>query len=571
MALSGQSNRARVCLLLDQSGHSTRSHHRWIRPRKCNILNVSVALVQKRRQVTVFTIGMLQMQLHSRDRSAAERAVVAEPGVGADIHRALEWLRAGTIGIDTEYPIVGGQRSRRIYLDSSATSLRLGPVQKVLDAFQPHYANTHSSLHYGARLSSAAYAWAHEAVLSFVRAHAPEWMCFFVGNGATGAINRIAQSLRAARPERDAVITTVMEHHSNDLPHRKHFARVIHLPVVTRKSGLGAVDLGQLERELQAQCGRVNYVAVTGVSNVTGIVNPVEEIARIAHRYDALIVVDGAQMTAHVPLQMSGHADPAEDLDVLAFSGHKVYAPGSPGVVVARSSLFSSIEPVEVGGGMVEGVWVDRYVPTQRMPDREEAGTPNITGAIGLGAALYTLQRIGMKNVQAEEERLLEYLLSRLAEIPGLIVYGDSDTRASKRAGAVAFNIEGMDHALTAAILNDHFNIAVRNECFCAHPYVREMIMSALGDAIDELSNEELERRADEQRGMVRASFGIYTILEDVDRLVEAVKLIAEKRETFAAHYEQLPNGDYRHRSFRVDVSEFFSPPDFIDAIWPSP
>lgn len=511
------------------------------------------------------------MSLHSRDSWATGRAGATESDNAARMNRLLEWLRAGTIGIDTEYPIVGGRRTRRIYLDSTATSLRLGPVQEVLNAFQPHYANTHSSLHYGARLSSDAYAWAHETVLSFVGARLPEWTCFFAGNGATGAINRIAQSLRAARPERDTVITTVMEHHSNDLPHRKHFAQVIHLPVVTRNSGLGAVDLEKLERELRAQRGRVNYVAVTGVSNVTGIVNPIHEIARIAHRYDTLIVVDAAQMVAHVPLQMSGHANPAEDLDVITFSGHKVYAPGSPGVVVARSSLFSSVEPVEVGGGMVEDVWVDRYVPTQRMPDREEAGTPNIIGAIGLGVALNVLQRIGMKNVQAEEERLLEYLLNRLAKNPGVIVYGDTDARASKRAGAVAFNIEDVDHALTAAILNDHFNIAVRNECFCAHPYVREMIMFALEEMIDGLSSEELERRADEQRGMVRASFGIYTTLEDVDRLVEAVKQIAEERETFAAQYERLPNGDYRHLSFQVDVSKFFSPQGLIDAIWPSP
>ena len=310
---------------------------------------------------------------------------------------------------------------------------------------------------------------------------------------------------------------------------------------------------------------------MTGVSNVTGIVNPVHEIARIAHRHDALIVVDAAQMVAHMPIQMSGHADCADDLDVIAFSGHKVYAPGSPGVVVARSSLFSSIEPVEVGGGMVDGVWVDRYTPTQRMPDREEAGTPNIPGAIGLGAALYTLQRIGMENIQAEEELLLEGLLRRAKMIPGLLVYGDSDLPASKRAGAVAFNIEGMDHALTAAILNDYFNIAVRNECFCAHPYVREMIMFALEGLIDGISNEELERRADEQRGMVRASFGLYTTMDDVERLVEALKQISADREALAAQYERLPNGDYRHLSFRVDVSEFFSPPHLIDSLWPNP
>jgi cysteine desulfurase/selenocysteine lyase len=337
------------------------------------------------------------------------------------------------------------------------------------------------------------------------------------------------------------------------------------------RGGRRSIRHSRLEKELRAQRGRVSYVAVTGVSNVTGIVNPVHEIARIAHRYDALIAVDAAQMAAHMPVRMSGHADPAEDLDAIAFSGHKVYAPGSPGVVVARSSLFSSVEPVEVGGGMVEDVRVDRFVPTQRMPDREEAGTPNIIDAIGLGAALSILQRIGIKNVQAKEEKLLEYLLNRLAKIPGVIVYGDGDTQACKRAGALAFNIEGMDHALTAAILNDYFNIAVRNECFCAHPYVREMIMLALEHIVDGLSNEELERRADEQRGMVRASFGIYTMLDDVDRLVEAVKLIAAEREKFVAQYERLPNGDYRHRSFQVDVSEYFSPQGVIDAIWPTP
>ena len=186
--------------------------------------------------------------------------------------------------------------------------------------------------------------------------------------------------------------------------------------------GLSGIDLARLEAELEAHRGRVNYVAVTGVSNVTGVVNPVHDIARIAHQHDALVVVDAAQMAAHVPIRMAGGGDPAEALDVIAFSGHKVYAPGSPGVVVALAELFADIEPDEVGGGMVDHVWLDRYEVTKRLPDREEPGTPNIAGAIGLAAALHALRRIGMEKVHIEERRLMEYALRELGTVPGLVI-----------------------------------------------------------------------------------------------------------------------------------------------------
>ncbi|MGE0876710.1 MAG: aminotransferase class V-fold PLP-dependent enzyme, partial [Burkholderiales bacterium] len=308
-------------------------------------------------------------------------------------------------------------------------------------------------------------------------------------------------------------------------------------------------------------------VAITGVSNVTGILNPIHEIAELAHRHGALIVVDAAQMAAHVPIRMSGNPDPAQDLDVVVFSGHKVYAPGSPGVVVARSELFAPVEPEEVGGGMVDTVWLDRYTVSQSFPDREEAGTPNIPGAIALGAALYALHSVGMTAIAEDEHRLMAYALKAIATVPGITVYGASDPAgATLRTGAITFNLEDCDHAFTAAVLNDYFNIAVRNECFCAHPYVREMVMASLEEAADRLSNADLERLADERRGMVRASFGIYNTEADVDALVAALRAIAARRDELLPLYERQANGDYRHRSFRFDVAGTYSTRAVVDA-----
>lgn len=463
-------------------------------------------------------------------------------------------------------PVAGGGRQRRIYLDSTASTLRLGVVQDVLDRFQPYYANTHSTVHFSARLSTEQYRWAHDMVLRFTRAAPSAYTCFFVGSGTTGGMNRVAATLRRRHPERDVVITTLMEHHSNDLPHRANFAKVIHVGPSDANGSMGAVDLVALERALKEHRGRVAYVTVTGVSNVTGIINPVHEIAALAHDHDALMVVDGAQMVAHVPVRMSGNADPRHDIDILVFSGHKIYAPGSPGVVVGRRDLFLGHTPIEVGGGMVDDVWTDRYTPTAALPDREEAGTPNITGAIGLAAALYALDRVGMDVVYAEETELMSYTLDRLGANDGVVIYGCTDMDRCPRAGAVSFNVRGMHHALTAAILNDYFNIAVRNQCFCAHPYVREMITEALAaQDIDGLSNEQLEALAEMERGMVRASFGIYTTRADVDALAAALADITARPEFYESHYEETAPGDFRHRTFRFDPGQMFNAAAAVD------
>jgi len=479
----------------------------------------------------------------------------------------LEKLRRDVIGLDVCYPLVGGAPRRRIYLDSAATTLRLGIVQKVLERYQPHYANPHSTLHYAARLSTIEYAWAHRMVLEFVAADPARWMCFFAGSGTTAGMNRVARTLRRARPARDIVVTSIMEHHSNDLPHRKHFAQVMHVASEPAGQSLGGIDMARLRAILESHGPRINYVAVTAVSNVTGFVNPIHDIAALAHRHGARIVVDAAQMVAHAPLRVSGDPDPERDLDVVVFSGHKVYAPGSPGAVVARQELFAGVEPDEVGGGMVDTVWLDRYTVSERFPEREEAGTPNVPGAIGLAAALYALRNVGMESIAAEERRLMAYALRELSGVPGIVIYGPGDVDTSALIGAVAFNLEGCDHAFTAAVLNDYFNIAVRNECFCAHPYVREMVLVSLEEVAEGLSNRDLERLAELHRGMVRASFGIYSTRQDVYALVSALREIAARRDELLPLYERLENGDYRHRVFAFDAAAAFSTRVVVDEL----
>ncbi|MFC1665533.1 aminotransferase class V-fold PLP-dependent enzyme [Pseudomonadota bacterium] len=470
-----------------------------------------------------------------------------------------------TVGLNVEYRLADGRKTRRTYLDNAASTLQLGVVKKALENYLPYYSNTHTTVHFGGQLSNCVYQWAHDEVLRFVNADAENYACFFLGSGTTAGLNRVANTLKESRPDRDVVITSIMEHHSNDLPHRRHFKEVVHVPAVSVDNKLGCVDLDRLEQELVRYARRVNYISLTGVSNVTGVINPIHEIARLAHRYDTLLVVDAAHMGAHVPIQVSVPSDTNSNIDVLVLSGHKMYAPGSPGVVVTRKDLFLKGEPVEVGGGMVEDVHINHYLPVTKFPDREEAGTPNIVGAVALATAVYALRKIGMREIEARDHQLINYALETLKQVDRLIIYGETDQNLCKRAGAVSFNIEQMDHGLVAAVLNDYFNISVRNACFCAHPYVREMITDNLSEIAGSLSDAELEALAEMHRGMVRASVAIYNTTKDIDDLGNALNKISRQRDFYEKQYARLASGDYEHKTFKFEHQKLFSIEHVVD------
>ena len=472
----------------------------------------------------------------------------------------LASLQASFIGRDTEYPTVDGKRGPRIYLDSAASTLMMAPAYDVGHEFLEHYASTHSDLHYAARGASHAFEWAHEKVLEFVGASAENYCCFFAGSGATAGFNRMAASLSRARPERDVVLVSEMEHHSNDLPHRHHTAEVVHIPCLGEFERYGALDMQKLQGLVEQYGERINYIAVTGASNVSGAITPLAEVAAMVHAVGAYLIVDASQMIAHAP----AHMDDA-DIDVLVFSGHKIYAPGSPGAVIAKNELLNAIKPAELGGGMVDDVYITEYMPTATLPDREEAGTPNIVGAITLGAVLDLLTRVGMDAVRAKEIDLIDYAWRELSKIDDVILYGP-DPAEVPRTGTLTFNIRGFDHGLTAAALNDYHNIQVRNGCFCAHPYVRELLKKELWEMDIDPDAPNAEADVERKRGMARASLGLYTTQADLEALVAAVRDLCSRKEEIAAAYEPVGSNGYRHISFKPSADDIFDPERMLES-----
>jgi len=475
--------------------------------------------------------------------------------------KLLDKIKKDFIGLDTKYKVADGSIIKRIYLDTTASSLMMGVAHRAANKFLKHYSNTHSLLHFSAKISTKTYNWIHKRILDFVHADPEEFTCFFVGSGVTAGMNRIAKTLKRLQPEKDIILISIMEHHSNDLPHRKHGGKVMHVPINSDGSSMGGINLELLEKYLKQFQGRVNYVSVTGLSNVTGILNPINDIAKLAHQYGAYIVVDAAQMVAHVPIYMSGFSDEDLEIDVLLFSGHKTYAPGSPGVVVARKKFLSAIEPEEVGGGMVDKVFPDNYFVAKKFPDREEAGTPNILGAITLGSAIHVLDSIGMERVLRKDLSLIKYTITKMSKHKDIFIYGDNDINACPRAGTISFNIKGMDHGLISAILNDYFNIAVRNECFCAHPYVEKMLHSTHESQISalECQDNHLLWKEEPWMGMVRASFGIYTSFQDIDKLITALQDIIKNKNDYIRQYDLVSEGNYKHKIFHFSSKDFFS------------
>ncbi len=473
---------------------------------------------------------------------------------------APDTLRWDFIGLDTRYRLADGRVTRRHYLDSAASTLALRGARQVADELLRHYANTHSDLHFSARIVSHAYDWAHVQALKFVRADPGRHVAFFAGSGCTALLNRLARTLAARRPERDVVLVSLMEHHANDLPHRRHAGQVVRLPLTGAAPVLGAIDLAALEQVLERYRGRVNYVAVSAASNVTGIVNPVHDIAALAHAFGAWVVVDASQALAHAPLPLCDTGSPDRELDAVVFSGHKLYAPGSPGAAVVRRALLEDTEPDEVGGGMVDDVQQSGYQVTARFPDREEAGTPNTLGAVQLGAALNLLQRAGLTRIHAAEQQQLQRLFAGLSALPGVRIYGDPDLQRTPRLGTVAFNLDGLEHGLVAAVLNDYFNVAVRNGCFCAHPYVRELLKPELWTLDIDPDAEDAAAMLEPWQGMVRASLGLYTRDDDIEALLAGARDLLARPDHYRALYRADADGHVQHRTFTAPAETLFDP-----------
>lgn len=431
----------------------------------------------------------------------------------------MAW-RERIVGIDEPVPVLGGGSRPYLNLDNAASTPALHDVLDAVNAFMPWYASVHRGAGHKSQLATQAYEAARATVAGFVGADMNEHAVIF-GKNCTEAINKLSYRLPLAAD--DVVLVSLMEHHSNDLPWRAR-ARVLHIGVDAQ----GQLDLAHFEHLLRGHAGRVKLVAVTGGSNVTGQMPDIHRLAEKAHAAGAQILVDCAQLAPHRAIDMRPLADPRH-LDYVALSAHKLYAPFGTGALIGRRDTFEHGEPEYRGGGTIEFVATDA-VTWAAAPDRDEAGSPNVVGAVALAAAIRALQGMGMATIAQHEAELTDHALRRLAQVPGLRLYGDTQpARAASRLGVIPFNLVTRSHFLVASLLSAEHGIGVRNGCFCAHPY----LMHLLGLTPTAAQAFRRQMAAGDRRGMpgmVRVSFGLYNTIEDVDRLVDALQQIAHGR-----------------------------------------
>jgi len=381
-----------------------------------------------------------------------------------------------------------------VYLDSAATSQK--PIQ-VLEAVKSYYeldnSNVHRGVHTLGNRATDSYEGAREKIRKFINAKSTKEIIYT--RGTTTSLNTVAGAYgRMNVKEGDEIVISYMEHHSNLIPWQQ----------LAKEKGavLKYFDLEQdgtitLETVRNTITDKTKIVAITMASNVLGTINPIKEIAEIAHEAGAVIVVDAAQAAPHMAIDVQDL-----NVDFLGFSGHKMCGPTGIGVLYGKQALLEDMEPIEFGGEMID--FVDLYDSTwKELPWKFEGGTPNIAGAIGLGAAIDFLTEIGLDKIAEHEHSLVEYAIQEMDKIEGVSIYGPRDPQ--KRCGLITFNIDGV-HPHDLATVLDMNGIAVRAGHHCAQPLMKWLQCTATA----------------------RASFYMYNTKEDVDRLVEGLRIAKE-------------------------------------------
>ena len=397
--------------------------------------------------------------------------------------------------IRADFPIL----SRKVhgkpltYLDSAATAQKPEVVIKALeDFYREHNANVHRGLYVLAEEATEMYEQARHTVAEFIGADSPEEIVFT--RSTTEAINLVAYGwARHNLKKGDAILLTEMEHHANLVP---WYMLADEIGVELRFAAVtsdGRLDQADFEKKLAG----TKLVTVTHASNVLGTINPIAELTKLAHEAGAKVLVDGAQAAPHLPLDMCELQS-----DWYAFSGHKLFGPSGIGVLRTHRPVYDEMQPMLGGGEMIKSVGLGT-VEFADAPAKFEAGTMPVADAVGLGAAIEYVQKLGLNNIRAHEQELTGYALEKLGAVDGLTIYGPADP--ADRVGLVSFTVEGI-HAHDLASLLDQDGIAIRSGHHCAQPLHAKLGVPATA----------------------RASFSTYNSTDDVDRLVESIK-VAQK------------------------------------------
>lgn len=374
-----------------------------------------------------------------------------------------------------------------VYLDNAATTQKPKAVLEAVNRYyQEDNANVHRGVHTLAERATASYEAARETVRRFINAFSTKEVLFT--RGTTTGLNWIGRFAEEILEEGDEVLISIMEHHSNILPWqeacRKTGAKLVYAYLKD-----GGLDLEDFRKKLT---DRTKFVSITHASNVLGVINPIQELAQLAHEKGAIMVVDGAQSVPHMKIDVQ-----KLDADFFVFSGHKMAGPTGIGILYGKEHYLNQMSPVEFGGEMIDFVY-EQSATWKELPWKFEAGTPNMAGAIGLAAAIDYLEAIGMDAIEHHEQELIAYVFPKLQAIEGLKIYGSQDL--AKRSGVISFNLGNLHpHDLATAL--DYEGVAVRAGHHCAQPLIQYLEVPATA----------------------RASFYLYNTKEDCDKLVEAL------------------------------------------------
>ncbi|OFH75730.1 cysteine desulfurase [Listeria monocytogenes] len=398
--------------------------------------------------------------------------------------------------IRADFPILAQEINEKplAYLDNAATSQK---PKQVIEALTHYYefdnANVHRGVHTLAARATDAYESARGKVAKFI--HAREVAEIIFTRGTTSAINLVVDSYAEANIEAgDEIVISYLEHHSNLIPWQQLAKRKGAVLKYIELEEDGTISVEQAKKTIGE---KTKIVALAHVSNVLGTITPIKEIAAIAHQFGAVILVDGAQAAPHMEVDVVDL-----DADFYAFSGHKMMAPTGIGALYGKRELLDAMEPTEFGGEMID--FVELYDSTwKELPWKFEAGTPIIGGAIALGAAIDYLAEVGLENIHAHEQALANYAMEEMSKIEGITIYGPKD--ASKRCGLVTFNLEGA-HPHDIATILDEDGVAIRAGHHCAQPLMKWLDVSSTA----------------------RASFYIYNTKEEIDALIDGLKLTKE-------------------------------------------
>jgi len=397
--------------------------------------------------------------------------------------------------IRSDFPILAARVNGNplVYLDNAATSQKPQGVLETLNRFyREQNGNIHRGVHYLSQVATDAYDRAREKVARFIGAPSPRDIVFV--RGATEAINLVAHGLaRVWLQEGDEILLTRMEHHANIVPWQQAAALADARIVVADITASGEIDLQDFARKLGP---RTKVVSFVHASNALGTINPAAEMIRLAHAAGAVVLLDGCQSAPHFRVDVA-----ALDCDFFVFSGHKVCGPTGIGVLYGKRAWLEKLPVYQTGGDMIGRVSFEQGTTFREPPEKFEAGTPDIAGAVGLGAAVDYLESLGPSRIEEAEHDLLDYATPRLKEIPGLKLYGD----VGAKVPVLSFTMEGV-HPHDIGTILDTEGIAVRAGHHCAQPLMKHYGIP----------------------GTARASFAFYNTREEADALVASLRKIAK-------------------------------------------